>query len=270
MEYKEQFTAFIDLLGFSEASRELDEAARRAVHTLLLSLANMRSNFAVATEPAEEGSTRYWVTPTISTFSDHIVISYDLEALRTTAGNDGNILPFLIFPQFEKLITVIAARALRLGFLLRGAATVGKIHHTSNVIFGEGLVEAVQLEPTAVYPRIILSAATLRMLGSDRTRTYAKRDNDGLYHIDYVSGMLFSAAPPGDEWNANLRKWFDEVVTVVQKALDTHERAGSLNKLAKWTWLASRFVAALEAIHPDGMNALGISLTDIPWRDRVR
>jgi hypothetical protein len=176
MEYKEQFTAFLDLLGFSEASRELDEPARRAVHALLLSLANMRSNFAASAEPAEEGGTRYFVTPAISTFSDNIVISYDLEALRTAAGNDSNALPFLIFPQFENLITVIAARAPRLGYLLRGAATVGKIHHTSNVIFGNALVEAVQLEPSAIYPRIVLSAATLSMLGPNRT--HAKRDSD--------------------------------------------------------------------------------------------
>jgi hypothetical protein len=55
MEYKQQFTAFIDLLGFSEASRDLDEPARRAVHALLLSLANMRSNFAVSVESAAVG-----------------------------------------------------------------------------------------------------------------------------------------------------------------------------------------------------------------------
>jgi hypothetical protein len=133
MEYRESLTAYVDLLGFSEANEELDERTRREVHALLLSLANMRSNFAVTVEPRSESDMTYYVQPAISTFSDNIAISFDLDTLRSNAqqGNIERVLAFLTFPNFRRPVSTIAGLALRQGFLIRGAATVGKLHHTS-------------------------------------------------------------------------------------------------------------------------------------------
>jgi hypothetical protein len=69
MDYQETFTAFVDLLGFSEGSSELDGAERFKVLQLLLSLVQLRSDFSAAVTDEEGGSRRFAIQPAISTFS---------------------------------------------------------------------------------------------------------------------------------------------------------------------------------------------------------
>jgi hypothetical protein len=266
MEYREHLAAYIDLLGFSEANDELDESTRREVHALLLSLANMRSNFAVTVEPRSEGDTTYYVQPAISTFSDNIAISFDLETLRSNAhqNNIERVLAFLTFPNFTRLVSTIAGLALRQGFLIRGAATVGRLHHTSNVIFGEALVQAVRLEKTAVYPRVILSSSAMSTL-SPNTHD-VMREDDGIYCLNYIPEMIHGMGKVGPSWGIEIKQWLGDVVPIIQSALEKHEKSGSLNKLAKWTWFARRFRAAVEAFSPLDVNAFDFSAKDIPWK----
>ena len=263
-EYREAFTAFADFLGFSEASRELSDERRLKVLELLRSLAGLRSEFSAASEKGADGSTRFFIRPAISTFSDHIVISFDLETLHNTLGNDaaGATTPLLYLHQFERLASIIAAQALRLGFLIRGGATIGKLYHAEGVVFGEALVEVTQLEAqTAVYPRIVLSSAAASSLA---VSALLKQEDDGVYCVDYLRSMMFNAAQPGDEWAANVKKWFEEVVAVIGAALDTHSRSGALNKFAKWTWFAKRFRETVEGLPEPAIKALGISVEAIP------
>jgi hypothetical protein len=265
MKYEETFTAFLDFLGFSEASRELDEVARLKVLSLLLALVGLRSEFSAASEREADGSTRYHIKPAISTFSDNIVISFGLETLRATAGDNSRVVAFLVVPQFERLVSIIAAQALRLGFLVRGAATIGKLYHANGVVFGEALIEAVELEKrTAVYPRVILSSTVTSAL--DLNPGYVKHEEDGIICVDYIRNMIFNVAQPGDAWSANVKAWFYEVVPVIQTALETHAQSGSLNKLSKWTWFAKRFRAAIASLPPEACTALGISIENIPWK----
>jgi hypothetical protein len=174
MKYEETFIAFADFLGFSEASTELDDSARQEVLGLLQNLAALRSEFEAALIDATNIGARYSIKPAVSTFSDHIVISYGLETLRNTTPLNEETIAIAILAQIVKLISTIAAEALRLGFLIRGAATIGKLYHANGVVFGEALIEATQLEArTAVYPRIVLSSNGVR---SDRLEKHSPRD----------------------------------------------------------------------------------------------
>ena len=155
--YEEQFTAFVDFLGFSEVSTRTDETTRLKVLGLLLSLSALRGEFNVQSATQENGKTNL-IKPAISTFSDHIVISYPLEPIRAEMGNDEHVAAFVIMTQFAELLTSIAAAALRIGFLVRGGATISKLYHALGVVFGEALVEAFQIESrTSIYPRVVLS-----------------------------------------------------------------------------------------------------------------
>lgn len=263
LKYEESFTAFVDFLGFSEASRNLDDAQRFKVLQLLLSLVELRSEFSAATAPQADGSKHHIIKPAISTFSDNIVISYDLGALGETM-KDTQFVGVVVMNQLQRLISAIAAQALRLGFLVRGATTVGRLYHAHGVVFGEALVEAVQLEErTAIYPRIVLSSAVTERFGPHQA--FVSREEDGISCIDYIRTMIFNLAPPGEAWPAAVKNWFEEVVGVIQAALETHARNGRLNELAKWTWFAKRFRAAVAAIPAEGIKSIGISVDVIPW-----
>src|SRR5262249_10128048 len=127
-QYEESLVAFVDFLGFSEASAQLDEASRLRVLDLLRGLVALRSDFSAAVSVQDDKSTRYYVTPAISTFSDNIVVSFSLETLRQAmrdagphvVAQDDGTMPFFLPHQLERLISTIAASALRLGFLVRG------------------------------------------------------------------------------------------------------------------------------------------------------
>jgi hypothetical protein len=49
------------------------------------------------------------------------------------------------------------------GISVRGAISSGKLFHNEAIVFGPALVEAVELEKLAMYPRVILSREILTM-----------------------------------------------------------------------------------------------------------
>jgi hypothetical protein len=68
LKYEEQFTAFVDFLGFSEASTNTDEATRSEVLDLLVSLSTLRGEFDLQST-VQEGGKKISFKPAISTFS---------------------------------------------------------------------------------------------------------------------------------------------------------------------------------------------------------
>ena len=161
--YEEQFTAFIDFLGFGEVSAGTNEATILKVLNLLRSLSALRGEFDVHSK-AEVSGKKIFVKPAISTFSDHILISYPMQPISDEVGPSERIAAFAITYEFKQLLTSIAATALRIGFLVRGGATIGKLYHAQGVVFGEALIEAFQIESrTSIYPRVVLSPSITKL-----------------------------------------------------------------------------------------------------------
>jgi hypothetical protein len=263
--YEEQFTAFLDFLGFSEISSQADDATRLSVLDLLQSLSELRGEFDLKST-VEEGNKRSLIKPAISTFSDHIVISFPVQRIRDELDSSERIAANLIMLQFNRLLTGIAAAALRIGFLVRGGATIGKLYHARGVVFGEALVDAFQIESrTAIYPRVVLSnKITSRSEWMDQPTDIAKCA-DGLYHFDYFKTLLFGAAVPGVSFNETVMAWFHDAVALVAKNVTELQASGKLNELAKWAWFAREFRSGLERQNPYLLKSLGISVDTISW-----
>lgn len=259
--YEEQFVAYLDFLGFSEASVNIDEATREKVLALLLALSALRGEFNMEVKLHEGGSTSS-IKPAISTFSDHIVISYPVQALSDSGLNE-QFAAFVVARDFTDLLRRIAGAALSIGFLVRGGASLGMMYHAQGVIFGEALVDAVQIESrTSVYPRVVLSPRLTRKTEWVENQPYVIKDSDGLYHIDYFSTLLLSRRQTGDH-----KEWFESVVKVVARNLADLESTGKLNELAKWTWFARHFREGMAKFNPDLLKTMGISLDMIPWQN---
>jgi hypothetical protein len=128
------------LLGFEEAIGTADDSLRLSILKLLTDLAALRADFFISSTPIETGGIQHVIRPAISTFSDHIVISYDLERVYADIGE--NIAKFVLLNQAQSLLSAIAGQALRLGLLFRGGATIGRLHHELGVVFGDAMVEA--------------------------------------------------------------------------------------------------------------------------------
>jgi hypothetical protein len=196
MQLENQLLLYIDLLGVGDATNSADDTNASDILAMLSDLAEMQSAFAVESTPRTDGSSSLTLRPAISTFSDHIVISYPIERLPLQ-GLGG--LQFGLV-QFCTLATLIAASALRRGLLIRGGMTIGSLVHTERVIFGEALVEAYLIESrTAVYPRIVLSQHLADMFKSHSTPNIY-RGFDGLYCLNYLMLMALRSTLPGEGW----------------------------------------------------------------------
>jgi hypothetical protein len=265
--YEEQFTAFIDFLGFSEVSKQADDTTRLKVLELLLSLSALRSEFDVQSEPNQGGGSRHQIRPAVSTFSDHIVVSYPLERIARDLGrpSDDVVVTFVVLNGFGRLLRSIAAAALRLGFLIRGGATIGKLYHSQGVVFGEAMTEAFELESrVAIYPRVVLSP---RVAGRQPWAAHKEIAvcNDGLHHFDYFKTLALGAVVPGSDYAEMSKAWFQDVIAVVARKLSDLQRDGKLKELAKWVWFSHEFRRGIETTPPELQAAFGLSLSDIPW-----
>jgi hypothetical protein len=264
--YEDHFTAFVDFLGFREVSGSVDDGRRLKILELLRSLAALRAEFDFQQSPQESGGTQLRITPSVSTFSDHIVVSWPLDALGKSDGKpdglDASAVAFFLSSNLARLLSSIAAAALRLGFLVRGGATIGKLYHSQGVVFGPALVEAFELESqTAIYPRIVLPHRILDRSGwTQPLKSEIRICHDGLYHFDYFKTMLFRAARPGTSYTTDTIAWFKDVVPIVSGNLERMEKAGQLKELAKWRWFAREFRSGLERTNPLALQSLGISL----------
>ena len=263
--YEDQFTAFVDFLGFREVSRSEDDGRRLKILELLRSVAALRAEFDLENSPREGGSAQLRITPSVSTFSDHIVVSWPLAALGGGAGNPGDLDDShisLLAVNLMHLLSSIAAAALRLGLLVRGGATIGKLYHSQGVVFGPALVEAFELESqTAIYPRIVVPH---RILDLPQWGRMLKPDllvgRDGLLHFDYFRMMLLVAGRAGPSYGAEVNGWFNEIVPVVSRNLETLHKAGKLKEFAKWSWFANEFRSGLERTNPRVLQMGGVSI----------
>jgi len=241
--YEEHFTAFVDLLGFSEFSAGTDDAKRPKVLDFLVSLAALRGEFDVQSITQQAGTTTY-IKPAVSTFSDHIVISYPLEQISSGAESDKSRTALSVLFNFNELLARIASAALSIGFLIRGGATIGRLYHSGGVIFGEALLDAYQIESrTSIYPRVVLSS---RVYSRENWMIFRepilRKGCDGLYYFDYFSnlvfssgplgekcsstavsgeydGIVFSCAPPGEKWEENMKTRFEYVIGITASKL---------------------------------------------------
>jgi hypothetical protein len=274
--YEEHFTAFIDLLGFSEISAGADEDTRQEVLAFLVSLAALRSEFNIESPPDQPGTT--YMKPAVSTFSDHIVISYPFEQISAGNGFDESRTASYVFYSFKSLLTEIARKALSIGLLIRGGATIGKLYHSGGVIFGEALVDAYQIESrTSVYPRVVLSSKVCnRENWMEWHAGNLRRGQDGLYYFDYYRELVFSdhflelvysSALSGPNWEKEIKARFENIIRPTDKNLRDLEGKGKLTELSKWAWFAHEFRSALERVPAETLAALGLSLDAIPWKN---
>lgn len=265
IQFEPHFTAFIDLLGFAEASTGGDDSTRAKVLAFLLSISTIQSEYDFKSE-ASESSTAIQIRPTISTFSDHIVISYPLKRLAASLGEDDSHVPLHVLSGFSHMLTGIAVAALSIGFLIRGGVAIGNLYHSGGVVFGDAMVKAYSLESkTAIYPRVVLSQDVCTQTDWIRWgKLHLRRGSDGLYYFNYYRDLVLRSAPPGAGWKDGIDAFSAHLNRLLAENLSKLEKEGSIAAFSKWAWFASELYAAMSEIPPDSRKAFGIDIEAIP------
>ena len=263
--FEPHFIAFIDLLGFAEASTGGDDFTRAKVLAFLQSISSIRGEYGFQSEAVENGTT-IQIRPTISTFSDHIVISYPLNRIAASLGKDGSHVPLHVLFGFASMLKGIAVAALSIGFLIRGGATIGNLYHTGGIVFGEAMVEAYRLESrTAIYPRVVLAQAVWGQADWIKMgRINLRRGSDGLYYFNYYRDLTIGTVTPGDGAIERQKAWFAHLTELTAENLRTLEREGNMAAFSKWAWFANELYAAMSEIPAETRRAFGLDIDSIP------
>ena len=105
--------------------------------------------------------------PAITTFSDHVVLSYRPGEVPEADSGAAEVVREIEFQAHlehcQRAVAEIALAALELGLLVRGGLTIGPIFHEHDVDIGPAMLEAYHLESKISAP---LGAALDRLLAS--------------------------------------------------------------------------------------------------------
>jgi hypothetical protein len=163
-----RLTVFLDILGFRDLVQQCPAEPAR-----YLALRGAFSYFGETKARIKANVLRPRDLQFIS-FSDSIVVSAPLSGFTDQK----------LHMEWSYLVTELGALVLRLlkeGLLCRGGISIGWLYHRNNVLFGQGLIAAYDLETThARYPRILVSGEVAKRFGEE----LLIRDSDGFYLLN--------------------------------------------------------------------------------------
>jgi len=243
IKYERSIVAFIDILGFKEIVKqsESDSTKIELLHSVLEYLKSWEipKMWALKLVEIEEDAQKKGVenfdisgrTSTTS-FSDSIVVSVKVD------GNVNEMASTLIIN-----LAYIGAILMERGILFRGGITIGNIFHKENgIVFGQGLIDAYQLESkSAKYPRIILSDKLIRELNypleAKRNRypyhQYLNRFNDGC--VGFHQMIYYQVLDSWAEMTAKkMKDSLDNVRRTIISGLDSSYENSEVFEKYKW------------------------------------
>ncbi|MCE9649709.1 MAG: hypothetical protein K8R18_08815 [Parvibaculum sp.] len=237
-----RFTLYFDFLGTSDATTGWTIEKIHEFVDLLRELVHIRGAQEIDGAPTEDGGYKVSIRPEISTFSDHIVVSYP-EFANEDERADGPLQP--LWTQFVcqdciRVVGVVAERGLRIGLLMRGALSFGELFHGEDAVFGEALVDAYHLESeVARDPRIVVSENVLGKLegGPVAYPEIFLQDTDMRWHLNYFPTLKQGSV--GMEQVDGLERWLVFVQAQIDQNLDALK--AKPKKRAKWEWFDRRF-----------------------------
>lgn len=157
MEFSEYYVAYFDVLGYKEAFKKSEEVSAKLVDAIEFSIGMMKDIVSIHNTTFDESTEK---APEIEykVFSDNVLICYK-ETKEPLSG--------LSLVSFLRLIATIQ-RVFFEGthLIVRGGITKGPLYLTNDFVGGKALVDAVELESTAVYPRIVVADCILNELDS--------------------------------------------------------------------------------------------------------
>ncbi len=203
--YEERIIAYADILGWREASKNPSEFGRLkaaaqgiADHARLVSKAPADIEF--------------------SFFSDSFAVS-------APVNSGQNVFRIMSWASNSLLHEN--------KFLVRGGVTIGYLYHKQNIIFGPAMIEAVEIEEMACYPRLLCSEKLGRYLEQTNYKNTAviKDDSDQNLVVNIAVG------------NKLIVK--EEIMTIIEGELS---KAVKFAHKSKWQYLQEMLPKMYEAL----------------------
>lgn len=174
---------FIDILGYKDIiCNSSDEENEENIKKLK----NIYSEF----EKFNNGYQDKYRNYKVKNFSDNIYIEIKLEEDTIGVSNIGDVFNVLRnLCHFQNIMFV------EYDFFIRGGIVYGNVYSDENIIYGKGIVEAVESEKKAKFPRIIISKELKEIIDKNKIdlgvedKTVIKLDNYPEYFLNYLDDM---------------------------------------------------------------------------------
>lgn len=230
--YEDRYVAFIDILGFRKKILEEDNAD------------NIKNILEVFNKVKQENYDKHKINNLsigveVSLFSDSLIISYPIKDSFT--DNLFYLIMDIMFIQINLAFK---------GVFVRGAITKGKLYHDKDICFGEALLEAENLEKSAIYPRVIVVDEVLIQAIKNNVeinKRYSphndyeseardfygilKKDIDGIWYVNFISQS--QEFEDGSSFISMLEKIKEKCKEVLSNSDDEHIRM-------KYNWLKNK------------------------------
>jgi len=239
-DYPERAVAFIDILGFAQLIGRIgsEPALHRRVKRALTWFNHM-----------QESSLKPNTSQTaleFAVFSDSVVISAAVHELHSILWS----------------VLHLQAELFGIGVLLRGGIAQGRLIHRGNLIYGEGMLRAYELESrVAVYPRVIVEDELVTDLPDAYRSIFLRQDSDSMWFLDPFSlgiggvdaeALLVDGYDPHEE---ALKKLGSEIERQIATTTDTGHRV-------KWAWLKRQHELAVDQFRREGQPKLWAFMKD--------
>lgn len=231
-ETKPFYLVYFDILGYRDYLKDSENDERKLLSSIKTEYEKIR-NF---TKKQQEKISGFKT----KTFSDNVVL-----AIESAAGRN-EISVFNSLVQLTGLFQLIFLEKHNL--LTRGAIVYGNVFIDEAMIFGPGLVAAVEAEEQkAIFPRIIIDESIKEQLGESILRSeHIRKDEDGAYYLDCFSWMEFYIRKKDSEEcfkriQGNLRqrvKKYCKFPPIVKEASKIHARE---KVISKHLWMLEKF-----------------------------
>lgn len=161
MEFSEYYVAYFDVLGYKDAFKKSEDISAQLIKSIGSSIVLMKAILSIINTPPDEPIEK---NPEIEykIFSDNFLICYKGTTDSLSA------IPLVYFLRLIASIQRVFFEGFQL--IVRGGITKGPLYLTKEFVGGKALIDAVELESSAVYPRIVVDNCILNELNSFKTQ----------------------------------------------------------------------------------------------------
>lgn len=235
LKYEQKIVAFLDVLGWREIVKLSTSSQNDIIKMLGKTLAIFKSteNFYNSLKGMLPNNHGWPGNPVVTQFSDSIVIS---------VSDDQHGQSALI-----NALYLLTSNLIQYGFLIRGAIVRGGIYHNDGIIFGQGLIDAYELEKKSCFPRIILSEE-LANEWSGREQLDGslpwRNGSDGYSFFNFIPPFMGSPFFKTDESSELWCVRLNEIRKLI--LYNAEDKILKDEVFAKYQWLAEYFDAVCD------------------------
>lgn len=262
-EYKLQnyYLAYFDVLGYKAFFNEEESDHQKFLKDILGTLDYVKSQVNEFLSFSSRIGLRV--------YSDNFLLYIKEEGQQDKLYEDMNALAAL-----TNVIALIQVKILeKYQILFRGGITKGEFYVDDNIIFGKGLIQAVEIESKqAIYPRMVIDVDNFSLMNYDSLWKYLiKKDDDGIYFVDYFNINIYQNVYFDHEKTIGLIQTLrGKIILLIKKYCNYDNLSGQdeINQrsklIEKYLWVLNKFNDFCN--HSDGTILMNSFVEEKPFQ----